>query len=133
MGCYVAERVIDLMDNKKIKVEHSNVLIMGFTFKENCPDLRNTRVIDLVYEFENRGCNVDVYDPHANKDTAKLEYDIQPIEQPEKGKYDAILLAVAHDEFKQLSIEKIKSFGNKKFVIYDIKYLLNLDEVDGRL
>ncbi len=133
MGCYVADKVVELMGKKKIEVADSKVLIMGFTFKENCPDLRNTRVIDLVHEFEKHGCIVDIYDPNVNRETAKNEYNIQPIEQPEKGKYDAIILAVAHDEFKKLSLEKIRSFGNKKFVIYDIKYLLNLDEVDGRL
>ena len=133
MGFYVADKVMKLMSNKKIEVAGSNILIMGFTFKENCPDLRNTRVIDLVHEFEKFSCNVDIYDPHVNRDIAKQEYNIQIIEQPEKGKYDAIVLAVAHDDFKKLSSEEIKSYGNKKFIIYDIKHLLNSEEVDGRL
>ena len=133
MGCYVASRVLKLMEDKKIKKSGANILIMGFTFKENCPDIRNTRVIDLVKEFEKHDCTVDIYDPHVNKDAANHEYNVQPIDQPLDGKYDAILLAVAHDEFKQLSKEKIYSFGKENFVTYDIKYLLDPDEVDGRL
>ena len=133
MGCYVASRVLKLMEDKKIKKSGANILIMGFTFKENCPDIRNTRVIDLVKEFEKHDCKVDIYDPHVNKDAANHEYNVQPIDQPLDGKYDAILLAVAHDEFKQLSKEKIYSFGKENFVTYDIKYLLDSDEVDGRL
>lgn len=133
MGCYVASRVLKLMEDKKIKKSGANILIMGFTFKENCPDIRNTRVIDLVKEFEKHDCTVDIYDPHVNKDAANHEYNVEPIDQPLDGKYDAILLAVAHDEFKQLSKEKIYSFGKENFVTYDIKYLLDPDEVDGRL
>jgi UDP-N-acetyl-D-galactosamine dehydrogenase len=111
----------------------ANVLIIGLTFKENCPDLRNTRVVDLVEEFEVFNCNVDVYDPWVNKDEAVHEYGIKPIDQPVKGKYDAILLAVAHDEFKELSLDQIKAFGKDKHVLYDIKYLLKANEVDGRI
>jgi UDP-N-acetyl-D-galactosamine dehydrogenase len=111
----------------------ANILIMGFTFKENCPDLRNTRVVDLVEEFKDFNCNVDVYDPWVDKDEAVCEYNIKPINNPEDGKYDAILLAVAHDEFKALSVEQIKAFGKDNHVLYDIKYLLSADESDGRL
>ena len=106
---------------------------MGLTFKENCPDLRNTRVVDLVKEFESCNCNVDVYDPWVDKDQAEHEYSIKLIDQPEVGKYDAILLAVAHDEFKELSLDQIKAFSKDNHVLYDIKYLLNANEVDGRL
>ena len=133
MGSYVADQVSKLMVRKRIHVVDANVLIMGLTFKENCPDLRNTRVVDLVAEFEGFNCNVDVYDPWVDKDEAIHEYSIQPIDQPETGKYDAILLAVAHDEFKELSLEQIKSFGKCNHVIYDIKYLLPTNESDGRL
>ena len=133
MGSYVADQVTKLMINKRIHVADSNVLIMGLTFKENCPDLRNTRVVDLVEEFEGFNCNVDVYDPWVDKDEALHEYGIKPIDQPVDGKYDAILLAVAHDEFKELSLEQIKSFGKDNNVLYDIKYLLDANEVDGRL
>jgi len=133
MGSYVADQVSKLMTKKRIHVVDANILIMGLTFKENCPDLRNTRVVDLVEEFEGFNCNVDVYDPWVDKDEAVHEYNIKPIDSPEQGKYDAILLAVAHDEFKELSLEQIKSFGRDRHVLYDIKYLLNANEVDGRL
>jgi len=121
------------MTKKRIHVVDANILIMGLTFKENCPDLRNTRVVDLVQEFEGFNCNVDVYDPWADKDEALEEYSIELIDQPVKSKYDAILLAVAHNEFKELTLEQIKDFGRDKHVIYDIKYLLDVNEVDGRL
>jgi UDP-N-acetyl-D-glucosamine/UDP-N-acetyl-D-galactosamine dehydrogenase len=133
MGFYIADQVSKLMTKKRIHVVDANVLIMGFTFKENCPDLRNTRVVDLVEEFKGFNCNVDVYDPWVDKNEAVHEYDIKPIDQPVEGKYDAILLAVAHDEFKELSLEQIKAFGKGKHVLYDIKYLLKADKVDGRL
>jgi len=133
MGSYVADQVSKLMTKKRIHVVDANVLIMGLTFKENCPDIRNTRVVDLVEEFEGFNCNVDVYDPWIDKDEVIHEYGFKPIDQPVEGKYDAILLAVAHDEFKELSLEQIKSFGKDNHVLYDIKYLLDVNEVDGRL
>jgi len=133
MGSYVADQVSKLMTKKRIHVVDANVLIMGLTFKENCPDLRNTRVVDLVDEFEGFNCNVDVFDPWVDKEEAVHEYNIKPIDQPVEGKYDAILLAVAHDEFKELSLEQIKAFGKDNHVLYDIKYLLDANEVDGRL
>jgi UDP-N-acetyl-D-glucosamine/UDP-N-acetyl-D-galactosamine dehydrogenase len=133
MGSYVADQVSKLMTKKRIHVVDANVLIMGLTFKENCPDIRNTRVVDLVEEFEGFNCNIDVYDPWVDKDEAVHEYSIRPIDQPVEGKYDAILLAVAHDEFKELSLEQIKVFGKDNHVLYDIKYLLKANEVDGRL
>jgi len=133
MGSYVADQVSKLMTKKRINVVDANVLIMGLTFKENCPDIRNTRVVDLVKEFEGFNCNVDVYDPWVDKDEVVHEYGIKPINQPVEGKYDAILLAVAHDEFKKLSLEQIKAFGKGSHVLYDIKYLLGANEVDGRL
>ena len=133
MGSYVADQVSKLMTKKRIHIVDANVLIMGLTFKENCPDIRNTRVVDLVEEFERFNCNVDVYDPWVDKDEVVHEYNLKPIEQPVVGKYDAIILAVAHDEFKTLSVEQIKAFGKDNHVLYDIKYLLNANEVDGRL
>jgi len=133
MGSYVADQVSKLMTSKRIHVVDANILIMGLTFKENCPDLRNTRVVDLVEEFKGFNCIVDVYDPWVDKDEALHEYNIKPIDQPTEGRYDAILLAVAHDEFKELSLGQIKAFGKDNHVLYDIKYLLKADEVDGRL
>ena len=133
MGQHVADQVSKIMTKKNINIVGANILIMGLTFKENCPDIRNTRVVDLVEEFEGFNCNVDVYDPWVDKDQAENEYNIKLIEQPIKGKYDAILLTVLHDQFKELSAGQIKAFGRKNHVLYDIKYLLKANEVDGRL
>lgn len=133
MGTYVANQVLKLITKKCTAIKDLNILIMGLAFKENCPDLRNTRVVDIVDEFERLNCNVDVYDPWVDKKEAMRQYNIEPINQPEEGKYDAIILAVAHDKFKELKFHKIKAFGKDDHVIYDIKYLLNANEVDGRL
>tara|TARA_B100000214_G_scaffold208151_1_gene150931 strand:- start:117 stop:1391 length:1275 start_codon:yes stop_codon:yes gene_type:complete len=133
MGFFIADQVSKLMVRKGIEVTDANILIMGLAFKENCPDIRNTRVVDLVNEFKGSNCNIDIYDPCVNKDDANDEYNIKLIEQPIKGKYDAIVLAVAHDIFKDFSIEQIKDFGKDNYVLYDIKYLFGNNEVDGRL
>ena len=133
MGSYVANQMSKLMSKKDIHIEDANILIMGLTFKENCPDLRNTQVVDLVEVLEGFKCNVEIYDPWVDKNEALNEYDINLIDQPVAGKYDGILLAVAHGQFKDLSLEQIKKFGKSVHVIYDIKYILNANEVDGRL
>jgi len=133
MGVYVADQITKLMTKKRIHVVDANILIMGLTFKENCPDLRNTRIVDLVAEFQSFNCNVDVFDPWINKEEAKLEYGITPINIPHNGHYDAIVLAVAHNEFIELGVDEIRSFGKPKHVLYDIKYILSADSVDGRL
>ena len=133
MGNYVVNQVVQLMKKKNIEVSKADILIMGLTFKENCPDLRNTGVIDLVKGFESFNCNVDVYDPWVNKAEANKEYGITPLKEPVSEKYDVIVLAVAHDKFSALSLEKIKSFGKQNHVLYDVKYLLKAHEVDGRI
>ena len=133
MGNYVADQVAKLMTRKRIHVVDANILIMGLTFKENCPDLRNTRVIDLVEAFNKFNCHVDVYDPWVDKDEAMHEYGIKPIEQPVSGQYDAIILAVSHNEFSAMSAEEIRLFGKENHVLFDIKYVLPADQVDGRL
>ena len=133
MGNYVVNQVLQLMKKKNIEISKADILIMGLTFKENCPDLRNTRVIDLVNGFESFNCNVDVYDPWVNKAEANKEYGITPLKELVSEKYDVIVLAVAHDIFKALSLEKIKSFGKENHVLYDVKYLLKAHEVDGRI
>ena len=133
MGEFVVSQVIKLMLLKNIYTKDANVLIMGLTFKENCPDLRNTKVVDLVYGFERYECNVDVFDPWADPIQSIKEYGVKTINEPIFKKYDAIILAVAHDEFTKLSVKEIKSYGKKKHVLYDIKYILNEQEVDGRL
>jgi len=133
MGHYIVNQIISLMHKKSIIPKGANILIMGLTFKENCPDLRNTKVVDLITEFINFNCNVDVYDPWVDKERAVYEYKIRPIDSPIPNTYDVIVLAVAHDEFKQLPLSQVKSYGKENHVIYDIKYLLKADEVDGRL
>ena len=133
MGKYVANQVATLMTKKCIHIIDANILIMGLTFKENCPDLRNTRVVDLVEEFKGFNCSVDVYDPWVDKQEAHREYGITPVDGLAKGEYDAVVLAVSHDEFKKMSIEEINILGKDNFVLYDIKYLLKADQVDGRL
>ena len=133
MGFFVADQVSKLMTKKGIHVEGANILIMGLAFKENCPDIRNTRVVDLVEQFDSFNCSTEIYDPWVDRDAAVGEYKIKLIEEPMEGKYDAIILAVAHDVFKNLSSEQIKTFGKENHVIYDIKYLLDNEEVDGRL
>ncbi len=133
MGNHIADQVAKLMIKKNIHLVDANVLIMGLAFKENTPDLRNTGVINLVEALRSYDCNVDIYDPWVNKDEAFHEFGIKPINKPVKGKYNAILLAVAHDEFKELSRDQIKDFGKDNHILYDIKYLLNANEVDGRV
>jgi UDP-N-acetyl-D-galactosamine dehydrogenase len=133
MGSYIAGQVVRLMLKKKIQVNQSKVLIMGLAFKENCPDIRNTRVIDVVTELKSYGSDVDVHDPHVDKDQVLAEYDIELTDTIENIKYDAIVLAVAHSQFKKLSKENFDSYGKDPYVLYDIKYLLESDQVDGRL
>jgi len=133
MGSYVANEVSKLMTKKRIQISEANILIMGLTFKENCPDHRNTRVVDLVKEFKSFSCNVDVCDPWVNKNQVAEEYKIDPIDEPIKGKYDAIVLAVSHDEFKSLTESQIRAYGKDNHVLYDIKYLLKANQSDGRL
>jgi len=133
MGIYVVHQVAKLMTKKNISIDESKILIMGLSFKENCPDIRNTRVVDLISSFEDLSCSVDVYDPWVNKGEAFIEHGVKLIEEPTKKKYDAIVLAVAHDEFKLLSLDKLKAFCKDKHVIYDVKYLLKASESDGRL
>ena len=133
MGDYVAIQVIQLMKNKKIEVFNANVLIMGITFKENCPDLRNSKVFNVLKIFEEFKCNVEVYDPWVNKDQANQKYDLNLINEPSKRKYDSILLAVAHNDFKNMSIKNIKEYGKPNHVIYDVMHIFDADLVDGRL
>lgn len=133
MGEYVVSQLIKLMLKKRIHVQNANVLIMGFTFKENCPDLRNTRVVDIVKELQSFGVNVHVYDPWVDGDEAFAEYGIRPIAQLEQGQFDALVLAVAHQEFKQMDIHSIRALGKPDSVIYDLKYLFPAEQTDARL
>ena len=133
MGSRVAERVIKLMTRKRVQVVDSNVLIMGLTFKENCPDIRNTRVVDLVKEFESYHANVDVYDPWVNAEEVREEYGFDVVAKPKAGSYDAIILAVGHHQFLAMGAEGIRGFGKQAHVLFDVKYLLPKDQVDDRL
>lgn len=133
MGKYVANEIINLMTKKRIQVVDSNILVMGLTFKEDCPDIRNTRVVDVVQELSGFHCNIDVYDPWIDKEESIREFGITPVEQPEPGKYDAVIIAVAHHQFKSMGITAIRALGKKNHVLYDIKYILPVEKVDGRL
>lgn len=133
MGAYVASQLVKSMTKKCIQVQGSRVLIMGLAFKENCPDLRNTRIVDIVHELAEYDVNVDVFDPWVDAEEAHKEYGIKPITQPEMGQYDGIVLAVAHDEFKNMGAEKIRALGKAPHVLYDLKYILDRNDSDLRL
>jgi UDP-N-acetyl-D-galactosamine dehydrogenase len=133
MALYVAERVAQLMIKKRIHVKGSRILMMGLTFKENCPDVRNSKVADVVRELQKYGAKVDVYDPWVDHAEAEHEYGIKPIRKLAKGKYDAVVLAVAHKEFRDMGVAAIRSFARKPHVLYDIKYVFDASDVDGRL
>ncbi len=133
MASYAASSLIKAMMKKSIQVNGARILVLGLTFKENCPDLRNTKVVDIVSELKEYGCNVDVFDPWISAKEAFDEYQIAPIEQPKNNTYDGIILAVAHHQFKTLGIKKIRALGKEKHVLYDLKYVFSADETDLRL
>jgi UDP-N-acetyl-D-galactosamine dehydrogenase len=135
MGSYVVSQLVKAMTKKRIHVDGAKVLVMGLAFKENCPDLRNTRVIDIVRELNEYNCEVDVFDPWADAQEAENEYCITLIEELTLGSqlYDAIILAVGHSQFKEMGAEKIRSLGKSTVVLYDLKYLLGFSESDLRL
>jgi UDP-N-acetyl-D-galactosamine dehydrogenase len=133
MGHYVAHETIKLMIKRGMPIAGARALVLGLTFKENCPDLRNTRVVDIVAELQSFGVQVDVHDPWIDAAEAEHEYGIRPASDPEAGTYDAIIIAVAHRQFRDLGIEGIRRFGRPGAVVYDVKYLFPADAVDGRL
>ena len=133
MGAYVVGQLVKAMLKKRIHVQGARILIMGLTFKENCPDLRNTRVVDIVKELNDYGIQVDVFDPWVNPEEAQREYGISPVASPEQGAYDAMVLAVSHAEFKQMGAAAIRALGKPEHILYDLKYLLAADEADLRL
>ena len=133
MASYVVSQVIKLMIRKAIHPCGARVLVLGLAFKENCPDVRNTKVVDVVRELEGYSCRVDVYDPWVAREEAAREYDIELIGEPRPGEYDAIVLAVAHSQLRELGAAGIHALGRDSHVLYDIKHVLPKGDVDGRL
>jgi UDP-N-acetyl-D-galactosamine dehydrogenase len=133
MGNFISNQVIELMLQKEIKVENSHILLLGLAFKENCPDFRNTRVIDIVNELKTHNLKIDIYDPWIEAKSANQEYNINMTRELKDNTYDAIIVAVAHDAFKELGSEKIKALGKQNCIIYDVKSMLSKDVIDGRL
>jgi UDP-N-acetyl-D-galactosamine dehydrogenase len=133
MGQYVVGRLVKQMLKSRIQVDGANVLVMGLTFKENCPDLRNTKVVDIINELKDYGVNVDVFDPWINAAEAEHEYGITPVAAPAEGKYDAVILAVAHNQFRDLGAAGLRRFGKKEHVLFDLKYVLPKGDADVRL
>ncbi|NML86961.1 Vi polysaccharide biosynthesis UDP-N-acetylglucosamine C-6 dehydrogenase TviB [Polaromonas sp.] len=133
MGGYVVAQLVKAMTRRRVHVDGARILVMGLAFKENCPDLRNTRVVDIVAELKDYNCQVDVYDPWAAREEAEHEYGITPVAQPESGTYDGIILAVAHHQFKAMGSAAIRALGKPNHVLYDLKYLLPAADSDLRL
>src|SRR5882672_6383291 len=133
MGAYVAQQIIKLMTERRIMVAGSKILILGLAFKESCPALRNSKVMDVVNELARFEADVYVYDPWVDADAAYHEYGLRPITTPKPACYDAIVLAVGHDEFKAMGVRKIRRLAKKAHVLYDVKYLFAHDQTDGRL
>jgi len=133
MGGYVVSQLVKTMTKRRIQVQGSKVLVMGLTFKENCPDLRNTRVVDIVRELGEYNIDVDVYDPWVDAGEAMHEYGITPIDSPQAGSYDGIILAVSHEQFVAMGCQAIRALGKPEHVLYDLKYVLDAHESDLRL
>jgi UDP-N-acetyl-D-galactosamine dehydrogenase len=133
MGAWVAAQLVKAMIRRRIEVDGARVLVMGLSFKENCPDLRNTRVVDVVRELADYGIRVDVADPQADAEDARREYGIELVAEPPAKAYDAIVLAVAHREFRALGAARIRALGKPVHVLYDLKHVLGRDEADLRL
>ena len=133
MGAYVVTQLVKSMIKKKIQVEGAKVLVLGLSFKENCPDIRNTKIIDIVKELQEYHIDVDIYDPWVDASEAEHEYGIRTIEEPKNDVYDAVILAVAHEQFVALGADKIRALGKENHVLYDLKYVLPQTASDIRL
>lgn len=133
MGAYVVTQLVKAMTKRRIHVRGARVLVMGLAFKENCPDLRNTRVVDIVRELTDYDVQADVYDPWVSAEEAQHEYGITPVRQPEGGTYDAIIVAVAHRQFKAMGAAAFRALGKPEHVLFDLKYVLTASESDLRL
>jgi len=133
MGQYVATEVLRLMAGQRIHIKGARILVLGLTFKENCPDIRNSKVVDVISELRKFGALVDVYDPWVDGAAARHEYGLRPVRTLRRGHYDAAVVAVGHREFKQLGAAGVRRLCRKRHVLYDIKYVFSAAEVDGRL
>ncbi len=133
MGAYVVTQLVKGMIKKKIQVEGAKILVLGLSFKENCPDIRNTKIIDIVHELQEYHIQADVYDPWVDVSEAEHEYGITPVQTLENGKYDAMIIAVAHQQFKVMGADAIRALGKADHVLYDLKYVLSQAESDLRL
>lgn len=133
MGTYVAGQLVKAMLKRRIQVDGARVLVLGLTFKENCPDLRNTRVVDVVSELQDYGIQVDVHDPWTNAEETRHEYALDLVQSPQDGDYDGIVLAVAHDQFKAMGADVMRGYGKADHVLYDLKNVLGTQESDLRL
>jgi UDP-N-acetyl-D-galactosamine dehydrogenase len=133
MGAYVVSQLVKAMTRRRIHVDGARVLVMGLTFKENCPDLRNTRVVDILRELREYNVVADVYDPWVNPAEARHEYGITPVSEPSAGAYDAIILAVAHKEFREMGAQAVRALGKPAHVLYDLKYVFPASSSDLRL
>lgn len=133
MGEYVATQLIKEIVKQRIQVVGSKILVMGLSFKENCPDIRNTKIIDMVQALKEYELDLDIYDPWVDPKEVEHEYGVAPVPGLTHVKYDAIILAVAHDQFKQMSIDEFKALAKEKYILYDLKYILNQSDVDIRL
>ncbi|MCX5589875.1 Vi polysaccharide biosynthesis UDP-N-acetylglucosamine C-6 dehydrogenase TviB [Alcaligenes endophyticus] len=133
MGAYVASQLVKAMTKKRIQVQGARVLMLGLTFKENCPDLRNTRVIDIIQELKQYDVQVDVYDPWVDAEAAQREYGITPVQEPAQSTYDGIVIAVAHSEFAALGADGVRKLGRDEHVLYDLKYVFASKDSDLRL
>jgi len=133
MGKFIAEQTVKHMIRNGVQVKGSRVIVLGLTFKENCPDLRNTRIIDVVRELQGYNMRVDVHDPWVDPGEAVAEYGLELIPEPAHGAYDAVIIAVGHDQFRDAVNYDLRGFCKPEGVLYDVKYLLPADAVDGRL
>ena len=133
MGEYVATQLIKEMVKQRIQVVGSKILIMGLSFKENCPDIRNTKIVDMVKALKEYDLDLDIYDPWVDDTEVQHEYGLAPIKELHQGQYDAIVLAVAHDQFKSMTIDQFKQLGKEKHVLYDLKYVLDKEQSNIRL
>ena len=133
MGPYIADTVVKMMTKRRIHVVFAKILILGLTFKENCPDLRNTRVIDIIETLESYHADVEVYDPWVDPQEAQKEYQISMKSELAEDRYDAVIVAVSHKEFAELGIDAIRRLGKQDHILYDIKSLFPKEQVDGRL